>query len=107
MAGWPHPARSQRSPECDAGALVGDLNRRVPDDERRLRPDRPGRRRLPGRLPAAFFSRLQAVGIGLPGQRVADLGTGTGTVARGFARLGCAVTGIDPAPALLREAERL
>lgn len=58
-------------------------------------------------FPAAFFSRLQAMGIGLPGQRVADLGTGTGTVARGFARLGCAVTGIDPAPALLREAERL
>jgi SAM-dependent methyltransferase len=58
-------------------------------------------------FPAEFFSRAQAMGAGLPGQRVVDLGTGTGTVARGFARAGCLVTAIDLAPALLREARRL
>ncbi len=36
-----------------------------------------------------------------------DLGTGTGTLARGFARRGCAVIGIDRAGAMLREARKL
>jgi len=58
-------------------------------------------------FPGDFFARVRALGVGVAGQRVLDLGTGTGTVARGFARAGCAVTGIDPAPALLREARRL
>ncbi|HZD01705.1 MAG TPA: class I SAM-dependent methyltransferase [Actinomycetes bacterium] len=58
-------------------------------------------------FPEEFFSRVRAMGVGLAGQRVLDLGTGTGTVARGLARAGCVVTGIDPAPALLREARRL
>jgi SAM-dependent methyltransferase len=58
-------------------------------------------------FPASFFERLQAVGIGLPGQRVADLGTGTGTLAMGFASRGCRVVGIDPAAAMLVEARRL
>ena len=43
----------------------------------------------------AFFGRLAAVGIGVDRQRVLDLGTGTGTLARGFARRGCAVTAFD------------
>ena len=58
-------------------------------------------------FPEEFFSRVRAMGVGLAGQRVVDLGTGTGTVARGFARAGCTVTGIDLAPALLDEARRL
>jgi SAM-dependent methyltransferase len=58
-------------------------------------------------FPGEFFSRVRAMGAGLAGQRVVDLGTGTGVVARGFARAGCVVTGIDPAPTLLREAQRL
>ena len=33
-------------------------------------------------FPAEFFSRARAMGVGLAGQRVVDLGTGTGTVAR-------------------------
>jgi SAM-dependent methyltransferase len=53
-----------------------------------------------------FFDRLARFGVGIPGQRVLDLGTGTGTLARGLARRGCAVTGLDPSPALLQEASR-
>ena len=45
-------------------------------------------------FPESFFDRLTAMGVGLPGQRLLDLGTGTGTVARGFARRGCIVTGL-------------
>ena len=33
-----------------------------------------------------------------------DLGTGTGTVARGLAVMGCKVTGVDPSKELLAEA---
>lgn len=57
-------------------------------------------------FPGELFTRLAGRGIGLPGQRVADLGTGTGTLARGFAAAGCAVTGVDVAPEMLREARR-
>ena len=39
------------------------------------------------------------MGIGLPGQHVVDLGSGTGALARGFAIRGCVVTGVDPAEA--------
>ncbi len=58
-------------------------------------------------FPEAFFERLAAFAVGRPGQRVLDLGTGTGTVARGLARRGCRVTALDPAPALIAEAKRL
>jgi len=57
-------------------------------------------------FPPELFARLAAVGVGLPGQRIVDLGTGTGALARGFAAAGCAVTGVDIAPELLREARR-
>ena len=55
----------------------------------------------------AFFARLFARGDVAPGRRVLDLGTGTGTVARGLARRGCEVTGLDPSEPLLEEARRL
>ena len=58
-------------------------------------------------FPEELFERLAGFGVGLPGQRVVDLGTGAGTMARGFAARGCLATGIDIAPALLEEARRL
>jgi SAM-dependent methyltransferase len=58
-------------------------------------------------FPEGFFPRLADMRVGLDGQRVVDFGTGTGTVARGFARRGCVVTGVDPARAMLAEAGRL
>ncbi|MCB0106201.1 MAG: methyltransferase domain-containing protein [Caldilineaceae bacterium] len=58
-------------------------------------------------FPPSLFERLAPYGIGEPGQQVVDLGTGTGTLARGFASRGCDVIGIDPAAAMLAEARRL
>jgi SAM-dependent methyltransferase len=58
-------------------------------------------------FPDSFFSRLEAFGLGRPGQLVVDLGTGTGTLARGFARRGCRVIGIDTAEAMLGQAREL
>jgi SAM-dependent methyltransferase len=58
-------------------------------------------------FPDALFDRLRDRGIGLPGQTVVDLGTGTGTLARGFARRGCRVIGIDPSEPMLRAARVL
>jgi SAM-dependent methyltransferase len=58
-------------------------------------------------FPAEFFDRLPRHGVGEPGQRVLDLGTGTGTVARGLALRGCVVTGLDRSDALIAEARRL
>jgi SAM-dependent methyltransferase len=58
-------------------------------------------------FPESFFERLTAMGIGIRGQVVLDLGTGTGSLARGFARRGCVVTGIDLAAKMLDEAKRL
>ena len=48
--------------------------------------------------PSRLFDLLQALGIGRPGQRLLDLGTGTGLVAREFARRGVRASGIDVAP---------
>jgi SAM-dependent methyltransferase len=58
-------------------------------------------------FPDSLFARLAALGIGAPGQRLVDLGTGTGTLARGFARRDCRVIGIDPKDAMLAQARRL
>lgn len=58
-------------------------------------------------FPPALFDRLTTFGIGLAGQRVLDLGTGTGTLARGFALRGCQVIGLDPSTSLTEEAQRL
>src|SRR5438874_10092067 len=55
-------------------------------------------------FPGSFFDRLAAYGIGHAGQRVVDLGTGTGTLARGFAWRGCRVIALDPAAPMLAQA---
>lgn len=58
-------------------------------------------------FPDAFFDALAARGLIRAGKRALDLGTGTGTVARGLAARGMAVTGLDPSAALLAEGARL
>jgi SAM-dependent methyltransferase len=58
-------------------------------------------------FPDSLFERLAALVIGRAWQTVADLGTGTGSLARGFARRGCRVIGIDPAPEMLQAARAL
>jgi len=68
-------------------ALVADFGK-TSDDYAKYRPG----------FPESFFERLAAHAIGRPGQRILDLGTGTGTLARGLARRGASVTGLDPAP---------
>ena len=58
-------------------------------------------------FPPRFFKRLFAEGWVMPENAVLDLGTGTGTIARGLALRGCRVTGIDSEQHLLTEAARL
>ena len=58
-------------------------------------------------FPDALFERLAEGGIGLPDQKVLDVGTGTGAIARCFARRGCVVVGLDPSEELLEEARRI
>lgn len=58
-------------------------------------------------FPLEFFWELRRHGIGLPGQSIVDLGTGTGTLARQFALQGCTVTGIDRSENMLGQAREL
>ncbi len=58
-------------------------------------------------FPDALYGRLAPFGPGGPGQRVLDLGTGTGSLGRLFARRGAAVVGLDPSPDLLAQARRI
>ncbi|MHA1600821.1 MAG: class I SAM-dependent methyltransferase [Alphaproteobacteria bacterium] len=54
-------------------------------------------------FPAALFDRLADHGIGGAGTRLLDLGTGTGSLALGFARRGATVSALDVAPEMLAE----
>jgi SAM-dependent methyltransferase len=58
-------------------------------------------------FPDRLFDRLFAAGTVLRGNAVLDIGTGTGTLGRGFALRGCAVTGLDPSQPMLDEARRI
>jgi SAM-dependent methyltransferase len=58
-------------------------------------------------FPESLFERLAKFGLGWPGQAVLDLGTGTGSLGRGFARRGCNVIGLDLAEPLLAKAREL
>ncbi len=57
--------------------------------------------------PDELYRRLEIFGVGLPGQRVLDLGAGTGFLGRGFARNGCQVAAVDISEKLMMEARRL
>jgi SAM-dependent methyltransferase len=58
-------------------------------------------------FPDWFFDRIAAAGLFRPGMRVLDLATGTGTLARGFAKRGGSVTGLDIAPEMMAQAKAL
>jgi SAM-dependent methyltransferase len=57
--------------------------------------------------PESFYELLTALGIGTPGQRILDLGTGTGVLARAFAKRGALVTGVDIAANQIAAAQAL
>ncbi len=57
--------------------------------------------------PQTFYDRIHALGVGVQGQRVLDLGTGTGVLARQFASRGAFVTGLDIAEGQINAARRL
>ncbi|MGB8682693.1 MAG: class I SAM-dependent methyltransferase [Candidatus Binatus sp.] len=58
-------------------------------------------------FPDEFFERLAAAGILRAGMRALDLGTGTGTIARGLALRGCEVTALDRSEPLMEQAAEL
>lgn len=58
-------------------------------------------------FPDSIFERLAEFDIGQPHHSVIDLGTGTGTLARGFALRGCHVIGVDPDPRMISQAKEL
>lgn len=80
----------------DHEGRVIDFGRTAVDYERH----RPG-------FPDGFFERLERVGWISAGQRALDLGTGTGSLALGFATRGLDVTGLDIAPELLEVARQV
>ena len=57
--------------------------------------------------PDELYRRLESFGVGVPGQRILDLGTGTGFLGRGFARHRSSLTGVDISAPLMLEARRL
>jgi 2-polyprenyl-3-methyl-5-hydroxy-6-metoxy-1,4-benzoquinol methylase len=58
-------------------------------------------------FPPRFFERLQTMGILKAGIDALDIGTGTGTIARGMAQRGANVTATDIAAPLLEQAKAL
>lgn len=58
-------------------------------------------------FPEEFFERVFRDGIVKIGDALVDLGTGTGTLARGFAARGCNVIGVDVSAQLLEQAKDL
>ena len=57
--------------------------------------------------PLSFYTKLQAHDIGMQGQKILDIGTGTGLLARQFARQGAVVSGIDVAEGQIAMANTL
>ena len=57
--------------------------------------------------PPEFYRHLLDRGLCTAGQRVLDLGTGTGVLPRALYRYGARFTGVDPAPEQIRQARTL
>jgi cyclopropane fatty-acyl-phospholipid synthase-like methyltransferase len=57
--------------------------------------------------PISFYERLEKLGVGLAGQSILDLGTGTGVLARQFAKQGCSVIGTDISAEQVKMAQTL
>ncbi len=57
--------------------------------------------------PPAFYEAITQMGIGLQGQQVLDLGTGTGVLPRHLAEQGAHFTGVDISPQQIEQAKRL
>ena len=57
--------------------------------------------------PPAFYEKLRELGIGLPGQHILDLGTGTGVLPRAMQGSGARFTGADISPEQLAMAREL
>lgn len=57
--------------------------------------------------PAKLYDVLALLDVGLPSQRMLDLGTGTGLLAREFARRGAIVSGTDIAAGQIEQARQL
>jgi len=64
-------------------------------------------RRYRAGFPESLFTRLAVLGLGIAGQHLLDIGTGTGSLGRGFALRGCKVTGLDPSAELIAQARDL
>src|SRR3712207_3091011 len=58
-------------------------------------------------FPESFFERLAERDLLKRGIRALDLGTGTGTVARGMAKLGVTVTACDISEEMIEQARRI
>ena len=58
-------------------------------------------------FPERFFDRIFQMKLVAPSDRALDLGTGTGSVARGLALRGCVVTGLDQSAALIEQSRQL
>jgi len=57
--------------------------------------------------PPSFYQRLSSLGVGVADQKILDLGTGTGVLARQFAKQGCEVFASDISPEQVKMAETL